>query len=178
MFKIMVVDDEPMILTAISRQLHGSQYELCAYENPLEAAAALDMDMSTVDLIIADYRMPGMNGIELLDHAKKTCPNALRIIISGYSDLEFLKDAINHAEIYRFISKPWDTFDFKMAIQQALAFSNLQKSNNQLLAEVKAQESKIEQQRNEIERLEQLSPGITEVMRDNDGSIVLDENQC
>lgn len=171
MARIMVVDDEQMVLDAIRREIKSPGREILLYEKSMEAAQALEHE--DFDLIITDYRMPEMDGVQLLERAKRLKPRTLRVVISGESDWQFLKDAINYAEIYRFISKPWNEFDLKSTVEQALAYADLQKRNAELLAEVHSQQSKIEQQRREIARLEKSSPGITHIDRDEDGAIVI-----
>ena len=175
MMQLVLVDDEPEILSALARSLHTENYSLALFDKPEQALAHIQS--ATVDLIVSDYRMPHIDGISLLTSAKQIQPDSLRIIMSGNADRAFLEDAINKAEIYRFISKPWDAYEFKITLQQALKVRHLQLENRRLADQVRAQRDQIKRQQSELERLEQHDPGITQVVRDQDGAILLETNK-
>ena len=81
--------------------------------------------MEDVALIITDQRMPGMSGTDLLRESMQTSPGSLRIIMTGYTDLEALKEAINSSKVYRFVSKPWDPVKLRQTVKDA--FSDYEK---------------------------------------------------
>lgn len=116
---IAIVDDEEMVLTSLrSFLLLETDYEVEIYQSP---QAALDgLVDRPLDLVISDYLMPGMNGIELLLEIKKTHPFATRILLTGYADKENAIKAINEVGIYQYVEKPWDNDDLKIIIQNGL----------------------------------------------------------
>ncbi len=117
---LLLVDDEPNILNALKRLLRREGYRILSAES---AAQALDL-LAThrVHVIISDQRMPIMTGTEFLRRVKDLYPDTVRLILSGYSELESLTDAINKGAIYRYISKPWDDERLKMEVTQAFRF--------------------------------------------------------
>ncbi len=170
---ILLIDDEPSILKALKRSLKIPGYELDVFENPEDALA--EMEVKKYDLIISDYRMPKMDGVSFLKFSRKFQPQAMRIILSGYADANALMAAINEAEIYRFIAKPWDDMDLQITLKKTLEYADLVEGNRQLLLQVKEQQEIIERQKNELLRLESESPGITRVNRSADGYIILND---
>lgn len=102
--RVLFVDDEPRVLTTM-RILFRNQYELFFAEGGQQA---LDLLKTTsVDVIVSDQRMPNMTGIEMLRTARDLNPHAMRILLTGYSDLNAIIGSVNDAEIFRFVNKPW-----------------------------------------------------------------------
>ena len=174
MHKVILVDDEENVLKALKRTLATEAYDVETYSNGTDA---LDRAKNTVfDLVLSDYRMPVMDGVAFLTELKKLQPDSMRLILSGYSDLEALLAAINQAEIYRFISKPWQDYELKSIIGQALAHRTVLLENRRLADQVRAQQTQLAEQQKILEKLEAESPGITQVRWAEDGSIILDED--
>lgn len=174
MNRILVVDDEPFILKSLNRLLkHETDWEIVTCDAPEEALQ--EMGRETFHLILSDYRMPGMNGVELLRQARTLQPDAARLILSGQADMEAVLQALNEAEIYRFITKPWDDADLVMTLRKALEHQQVIIENARLAAEVKRQRQQIRDQLAELRRLERESPGITRLDLDEDGCIVIRE---
>ena len=119
--QIMIVDDETNILSAMSRALDSlPSTDIEIFEKP---ADALKRARTTIfDVFLVDYQMPGMNGVELLSQIKMLQPDSVRMIVSGKSDKSSLIEAINHAEIYRFIEKPWNNRNLIHEIEKALIY--------------------------------------------------------
>jgi adenylate cyclase len=115
---ILIVDDEPLIRQALVRALSGENYELLQAPGGQEALDILQK--RGVDLILSDLVMPGMDGLELLKHARVVRPDALRIVLTGHADLDMAVRAINDGAVYRFLLKPWDSFDLRVMIKLAL----------------------------------------------------------
>lgn len=171
---VLLLDDEESILNSLCRELRQSDREIVHFS---EVDKAIDYLMiNHVDLIISDYRMPIMNGVEFLTKVKKIQPDLMSIILSGNSDLDFLKDAINEVGIYRFVSKPWENFELKTTISCALEFKELQAENKKLADEVREKNNHIYKQQKELDRFETIQPGITQVDWDDDGAILINEN--
>lgn len=181
MSRILIVDDEASILKALQRLLrvapctYGSKQftlDVVAANSPLEALKIARQE--DFDLFISDYRMPEMDGIEFLKAAKAIQPDAARLILSGYADLNALVRAVNEVGIERFIGKPWNDYDLMSAIGQALAHRDLLLENRQLADLVRLEMGDKTAEQLEAERLERLEPGITKVNWGADGSVVLD----
>lgn len=116
---IAVVDDEEMVLTSLRSFLQlETDYDVTTYQSPQEALRALEEQ--SLDLIVSDYLMPGMNGIEFLLEIKKIHPYATRILLTGYADKENAIKAINEVGLYQYVEKPWDNDDLKLIIQNGL----------------------------------------------------------
>lgn len=173
MKRILLVDDEPNILKSLQRTLRIPGFEIDAFECPIAALSSLEVNRYR--LIISDYRMPVMDGVSFLKLAKQKQPDALRIILSGYTDVTGLMNAINEAEIYRFMSKPWDDLDLQMTVRKTLEHAELIETNRKLLNHIREQEQRLESQRITLEFLEKETPGITRVNRTEDGFILMDE---
>jgi DNA-binding NtrC family response regulator len=142
MYRIMIVDDEENILRALKRLLvaapcyhEGVTYklEVETYASPL---AALEKIKETpYALVISDFRMPDLNGAEFLKQVYRLQPDSVRMILSGYPDLDGLVEAINEARIARFIAKPWNDYDLISIIGQALAYRDMLLENRRLADE-------------------------------------------
>lgn len=116
---VAVVDDEEMVLTSLRSFLAlETEYEVKTYQSPTEALDKLNS--GPLDLIISDYLMPGMNGIELLLEVKKLHPYATRVLLTGYADKENAIKAINQVGLYQYVEKPWDNDELKLIIQNGL----------------------------------------------------------
>lgn len=114
---ILAVDDEPANLRMLERLLRKDYLILTA----TSGEEALDiLRREAIDLIITDQRMPGMSGTDLLRESLRTSPHSARIILTGYTDIEAIIDAINTSRVYKFVSKPWDPISLKAIIEDAL----------------------------------------------------------
>jgi YesN/AraC family two-component response regulator len=174
MHKVILVDDEENVLKALKRALATEPYDIEIYTNGVDV---LERAKTTaVDLVLSDYRMPAMDGVALLTELKKLQPDTMRLIISGYTDLEALLAAINQAEIYHFISKPWKDYELKATLSQALAHRAVLLENKRLADQVRAQQTQLVEQHKILEKLETESPGSTQVRWAEDGSIILGED--
>jgi DNA-binding NtrC family response regulator len=183
MSRILIVDDEESILKALKRVLSltpcvvgDKTYPLTVDVFSSPALALLQIDCTAYDLVLSDYRMPEMDGVQLLKAVRKIQPNAVRMILSGYADLNGLIAAINEAGISRFISKPWNDYELVSAIGQALALRELTLENQRLADQARLVNGTLTARDLEIKRLEAEEPGITHVVWDSDGSVLIDES--
>lgn len=129
MNRILLVDDEQNVLDALRRELQD-EYEVEALVSPKDA---LTRCCETVfDLVIADYLMPDMNGVQFLKQFSEIQPDAVRLILSGNADIQGLLGAINETHIYHFIAKPWEEAELKSAIAQALNYRRILQENRRL----------------------------------------------
>ena len=117
---LLIVDDEIMIIRSIMRVLDGSKFSYLYADNPLKAVDILTTE--AVDIILTDQRMPDMTGLELLKKAKELSPDTLRILMSGYSDIDIVIAAINDGRIYQYITKPWNNDGLIEIMNDAIQF--------------------------------------------------------
>jgi CheY-like chemotaxis protein len=132
---LLMVDDEANILASLKRLLRRDGYNILAAnsgQEGLELLAAHD-----VDVIISDQRMPGMTGVEFLRTAKGTHPNTVRIVLSGYTELQSVTDAVNEGSIYKFLTKPWDDELLREHIAEAFRHKEMADENQRLDLEVR-----------------------------------------
>ncbi|HLT14840.1 MAG TPA: HD domain-containing phosphohydrolase [Marinobacter sp.] len=118
--RLLLVDDEDNILRSLQRVLRREPWQLTLAHSGDEALAA--MADEKFDLVISDARMPGMDGPTLLAEIRRKYPWCIRILLTGYADINSTVKAINDGQIYRYISKPWDDDELRLIIRQALAF--------------------------------------------------------
>jgi putative nucleotidyltransferase with HDIG domain len=128
-YKIMVVDDEPANLRLLER-LFRRDYQVVAASSGAEALRLLEQH--DVALLITDQRMPGMTGIELLGHAARLRPHMVRIILTGYTDIEALVEAINCGQVYRYLTKPWNNEDLRLTAARALEHYEANRGQHEL----------------------------------------------
>ena len=114
-----MVDDEPDALKAFE-EVFGGTFNVATFSAGEEALESLRATRNPVALVIADQRMPGMKGVELLSKVKVLLPDALRYLVTAYSDVEVLKSAINTGAAHRFIEKPWKPEVLESLITQAV----------------------------------------------------------
>jgi diguanylate cyclase (GGDEF)-like protein/PAS domain S-box-containing protein len=114
---LLIVDDEPNILNALRRLLRREYYEVLTANSPREAFDLLAQH--SVQVVVSDQRMPDMTGTEFLARVKQIYPATVRIVLSGYTDLETLTDAINRGAIYRFLVKPWNDEELRSQLREA-----------------------------------------------------------
>jgi len=129
---LLIVDDEPNTLALIS-QLFRGDFPVYIAASGEEALALLKQ--INVGVLLADQRMPGMSGTELLRHVSSTNPEIIRILLTAYADMDTLTEAINEGKVYRFIAKPWDNRDLTMIIRSAMETFTLRQRNTRLLEE-------------------------------------------
>jgi two-component system sensor histidine kinase/response regulator len=128
-YKIMIVDDEPANLRLLER-LFRNDYGVLTAESGAEALRLLQEH--DVALIITDQRMPEMSGIELLKRTAVIRPHMVRIILTGYTDVESLVEAINSGQVYRYVTKPWVNDDLRLTVSRALEHYETNKARHEL----------------------------------------------
>jgi two-component system, probable response regulator PhcQ len=125
------------------------------------------------DIAVSDYRMPGMDGVEVLRRMRELQPDCARVILSGYTDLNGLVGAINEARIDRFVAKPWNDFEFVSTLSQVLEIRALRMENEALADQMRCARGDMSAHELELKRLEAMEPGITKVQWGTDGSLVI-----
>jgi len=117
MHTILLVDDDPDVLATLTRSFRKGYKTLSA--NGGEEGIAF-LNVHPVDLIICDQRMPNISGDQVLSHALQIQPDAIRILLTGYADVESLLTCVNDAHIYKYVTKPWDPAELNLTVVRAL----------------------------------------------------------
>tara|TARA_B100000809_G_scaffold230609_1_gene245170 strand:+ start:304 stop:777 length:474 start_codon:yes stop_codon:yes gene_type:complete len=126
---ILYVDDEIGNLTAFKASFRRD-FNIFIAESAEEGINVLDQN--EIEIILTDQRMPETTGIEFLQSIMEKYPEAIRIMVTGFSDIEAVIDAINKGKVYKYITKPWDNDSLKITINQAYEVYQLRKENKQL----------------------------------------------
>ena len=121
---ILIVDDEEMVITSIRAFLQlETEYALHGFNDPREAVRHLETN--PVDVVISDYLMPRMNGIQVLAKAKEFQPEAARVLLTGHADKQSAIQAINEVGLYQYLEKPWDNAQLLLVINSAIERTQL-----------------------------------------------------
>jgi len=139
---LLFVDDETNILSSLRRLFRPLGYKILVAPGGKEGLEI--MENSAVDLIISDMRMPEMDGATFLARVAEQWPATVRILLTGYADMESTIAAINVGKIYKYISKPWDENDIKISVRRALEQRFLEQERQRLLALTKAQNAQLQ----------------------------------
>ncbi|TAF63340.1 MAG: hybrid sensor histidine kinase/response regulator, partial [Cytophagales bacterium] len=131
---ILYVDDEPKNLSSF-KSVFRRFYKILVAESAQEGLAL--MRDNPIHLVISDQRMPKMTGVEFLEFISKEYPDVTRVIITGYSDMEAIVEAINRGKVFSYVTKPWKTDELKITIDHALEAYQLKKQNQQLILDLK-----------------------------------------
>ena len=150
--QILCVDDEPNVLKALQRLFMDEDYEILSANSGAEGLTILEQNPA-VRLVISDYRMPGMNGVDFLKDVCDRRPETVRIVLSGYADTAAVVSAINEGQIYKFIPKPWDDDELLVNIRNALEKYDLERKNARLVAELAESNAKLQEVNQNLEEL-------------------------
>ncbi len=131
-YRVLYVDDEQQNLIAFKASFRRN-YEVFTTQSGEEALQL--MKDEDIDLIISDHRMPKMTGVQLLELVREQHPDTVRMILTGYSDIQSIISAINKGKIYHYITKPWDSQELRVIMDNALETLQLKRENRHLLAE-------------------------------------------
>ncbi|MBL4594297.1 MAG: response regulator [Flavobacteriales bacterium] len=126
---VLYVDDEVGNLTAFKAS-YRRDFNVFIAESAKEGQQILNEQ--DIEIILTDQRMPEMTGVEFLQSIIEKHPTPIRILVTGYSDIDTVIDAVNKGQIYKYISKPWDNELLKMTINQAYEVYSLRKENQEL----------------------------------------------
>lgn len=139
---VLYVDDEQENLTGLKFTLY-KDFNIFTALNKKQAFDILDKNH--IKVVISDQRMPDISGIELLKQIKSKYPDIILILMTGYTDLQAIIDAINEVGIYKYMAKPWEKEDLKLIINNAIKSYNLEKENNKLISDLKTAKEKAEE---------------------------------
>lgn len=130
---LLVIDDEPSILSSLRRQFRRNYHVHIA--NSAQEGLEV-MKKHPIQVIISDQRMPGMNGGEFFDKVKHEYPDATRLLLTGYADIQAVIEAINDGNIFRYITKPWDPVELDTIVREAFGRHNLIVQNKDLVKQL------------------------------------------
>lgn len=176
MRRVMLLDDEANVLNALKRLLRqhfGADMAVEVFTDP--ERALLRLGEATFDIVVADYHMPGMDGVTFLKAVRSIDPEAVRIALSASTEFKAVLKAVNEAEVFRFIMKPWEQEDVRSCFTIALEKRDRAVDERKQTALRMEDASAMTRYEMEARRLEQLEPGITRVRWSEDGSVLLDE---
>lgn len=142
-YRILFVDDEENVLKAMHRIFRRENYTMLTAGSGAEALELLQKE--PVHVVISDYRMPGMTGADLLRKIKTLYPQTIRIMLTGYADVNAIMGAVNEGAVYKFITKPWNDDDLRLTVSLALEQYDLIRENKSLKKQQEAQKKKIKQ---------------------------------
>ena len=135
--RVLIVDDEENVLRALKRELRGEPYEVFSATSG-EEGLRIAVEYHP-DVVISDYRMPGLTGVEFLSSLKEMLPQTLGILLTGQASMDAVISAINEARAYRFLTKPWDKLQLLQTVRDAISYYRLLEENRRLQEEVRAQ---------------------------------------
>ena len=148
---ILCVDDEENILSSLKRLLRKEGYRLLTAPSGAEGLKLLEEN--SVHLVISDQRMPRMDGTQFLAKVKEGYPDAIRIILTGYTDVDSITESINKGHVYKFLLKPWNDQSLKLEIKQALEQYDLIQTNKTLHEKVLEQNEELKTMNENLEAL-------------------------
>ena len=132
---VLIVDDEDMVITSLRAYLQlETDYQVEGITDPEEAARFLEDRQ--VDVVVSDYLMPKMNGIQLLAHAKQLQPEATRVLLTGHADKQSAIQAINDVGLYQYLEKPWENAQLLLVIQNGMERTQLLRNLRDKISEL------------------------------------------
>jgi response regulator RpfG family c-di-GMP phosphodiesterase len=149
---ILLVDDEESITKALRRLFRKEGYQILTASGGRDALEQLKNSKKAVSLIISDQRMPQMTGAQFFEKAKAIVPNAIRFLLTGYSDMAAVVDAVNKGEIHRYLTKPWNDDDLILQVRQGLEQFELVLENRRLLNLTKRQNHELSELNRDLEK--------------------------
>ncbi len=160
---ILVVDDEELFLEYIQNVLSDESYNVITASSGQDGLEILKKQ--SVNMVISEYKIPLMNGLEFLEKVRIIYPDILTIMVTDQADIKLAIKAVNEAGVYKFLLKPWDDIEFKNTIKKTLESLQVIKERDGLIRKVKTHEATLKD-------LEKRYPGITKVEKDEDGYIL------
>jgi DNA-binding NtrC family response regulator len=171
---VLLVDDEPAVAQSLRRSLRqaldrGTSIEICH-----SGAEALErMHARTFHVLVSDLRMPGMDGLQLMQRAAGVQPLCTRLILTATADFESAQRAVNSVGIYRYLTKPWDPSALARDVTDAIEHSRILRQRHEQATAWAVAQGEASPEALERLRLEALEPGITQVEWAADGSVVM-----
>jgi len=150
--RILCVDDEKNVLKSLYRLFIDEDYELLTASSGEEGLETIRAN-APVQLVISDYRMPEMNGVDFLRQVFEKWPDTVRIVLSGYADTASVVAAINEGQIYKFVPKPWNDDELKVTVKNAVGHYLAEQKNRELTRQLKEKNQELEILNQNLERM-------------------------
>lgn len=153
---LLAVDDEKLILNSLRRELKGEPYELLTAnsgQDGLSVLARCAEQGRMPFVVISDYKMPLMDGIEFLEQVKALYPNLQRVLLTAYASTSLLESAINRGEVNHFLNKPWDRYELRSVLINACEQHQLVADNSRLQQETEAQNARLQEVNENLEEI-------------------------
>lgn len=139
---VVIVDDEEMVITSVRAFLNlETEYTIHGFTDPQQAVTFLETH--PVDVIVSDYLMPKLNGIQLLGKAKQLQPEAARVLLTGHADKQSAIQAINEVGLFQYLEKPWDNAQLLLIVQSAIERTQLFRSLRSKITELDSAHSSL-----------------------------------
>lgn len=148
---VLCVDDEVSILNALKRLLRREKYRVITANSAQEALDIIEKQK--IQVVISDQRMPVMDGVAFLKKVKERHPDIIRITLTGYTDVDSIREAVNQGHIYKFLLKPWNDDNLILEIRQAFQQYDLVAANRNLNRKVMAQNEELRRLNENLEKL-------------------------
>jgi FixJ family two-component response regulator len=158
---LLLVDDEENITSALVRLLRRDGYNILRANSGADGLALLAQN--EVGVIISDQRMPGMSGVEFLSKVREQYPDTVRIVLSGYTELNSVTDAINRGAVYKFLTKPWEDDLLRANVEEAFQRYEMRMENARLARELEDANEELTRINRELEQ--RVEEKTREVMR-------------
>lgn len=140
MERFLVVDDDVHITEVLAKVLKSMGFEVVAHTDPREA-----VQETGIDLIVTDFMMPHLSGVELLRQLGEKNPDAVRILITAANDFKVAMQAVNDGQVFRLLSKPWTLHDLRTTIEQSVGYYRVLRDNKRLTRELEQRNAQLTQ---------------------------------
>lgn len=157
---LLIVDDEPDVVQSL-RDLLRREYYVLGATHAREGLRLLHEQ--PVHVVMSDQRMPDVSGVEFLRTVRRDCPDAIRLLFTGYADIKAVIDAINEGHVYRYITKPWDPEELRTVLHQAGEQYDLLQERRELLADLRCKNQELEQANAELRQANSLKEAFISV---------------
>lgn len=168
---LLLVDDDPNLLVSLVRLLQKDGYDVHSAHSAREAFDILANH--PVDVVLSDHRMPEMSGTEFLEQVKDIYPHTVRLVLSGFAELDSVTEAINRGAIYKYLTKPIDDQDLRANIREAFQRHDIEQQNNRLKIELEQANAELVQLNHILEQ--RVTERNDRIQRDNDFRHVIQE---
>ena len=157
---VLIVDDEPDVLDSL-RHLFHRRYRVLTADGGREGLELLGSE--DVHIILSDQRMPGMTGDQFLKNARECSPDAIRLLFTGYAEIQTVIDAVNKGGIFRYIHKPWDSDELEAVVAQAAEQYELLAERKRLVADLRDANGRLTEANGHLEESDRLKTAFLEV---------------